>query len=57
MSWLVTRLREPSTYAGLAILLAAFHLPHADAWTTVLTDCGIYVGGLLAIILAERKPK
>ena len=57
MIWLAGRLREPSTYAGLAILLAAFHLPHADAWTTVLTDTGIYIGGLLAIILSERKPK
>lgn len=55
IAYIIGRLREPSTYAGLGILLATFHLPHADAWTTVLTDCGVYIGGLLAIILAERK--
>ena len=55
IAYIAARLREPSTYAGLGLLLAAYHFPHADAWTTVLTDCGVYIGGLLAIILAERK--
>jgi len=55
IEWISARLREPSTYAGIGLLLAAYHFPHADAWTTVLTDCGIWLGALIAIVLSEKK--
>ncbi len=55
INWISARLREPSTYAGLGLLLAAYHFPHADAWTTVLTDTGVWVGAHLAIVLSEKK--
>lgn len=56
ISWVGTRLREPSTYAGLAILLAAvghFTLP-AGAMNDI-TMIGTGIGGLIAILLPEGK--
>lgn len=55
MSWLGARLREPSTYAGLGILLAAFHLAHAGDWLSALTAIGTGIGGIIAIVLPEAK--
>ncbi|HVU42808.1 MAG TPA: hypothetical protein VHD86_17315, partial [Xanthobacteraceae bacterium] len=40
ISWLGARLREPSTYAGLGILLAAFHLADAGDWVSAITAIG-----------------
>jgi hypothetical protein len=55
-SWLGARLREPSTYVGIAALLAGVvHLPAAAQWATVITDGGLALGGLLGIVLPEGK--
>jgi hypothetical protein len=56
VSWLGARLREPSTYAGLAVLLGAFGhftLPHGAMDNIALIGTGI--GGLIAIFLPEGK--
>ena len=55
MSYLVSRMKEPSTYAGLAALLAAFGL-HVDpgivqAVVAVLTG----LAGLASVILGEKS--
>jgi hypothetical protein len=55
ISWLGARLREPSTYAGLGILLAAFHLANAGDWVSALTAIGTGIGGIVAIVLPEGK--
>ena len=55
ISWLGARLREPSTYAGLGILLAAFHLADAGDWVSALTAIGTGIGGVIAIVLPETK--
>ena len=56
ISWLGARLREPSTYAGLAILLGGiFHLSNADGWAAAITSIGLGVGGIIAIVLPEAK--
>lgn len=55
ISWLGTRLREPSTYAGLGVLLAAFHLANADDWVSAITAIGTGIGGIIAILLPEAK--
>lgn len=54
VSWLGARLREPSTYAGLAVLLAAAHLTSdQDSLVHALTLIGTGVGGLIAILLPD----
>jgi hypothetical protein len=53
ISWLGARLREPSTYAGLAVLLAAAHIADASTWTNALTSIGVGIGGVIAIMLPE----
>lgn len=58
MSWIGARLREPSTYAGMAIFLVAiFHLGsgEAKAWASAITYLGMGVGALIAIVLPEGK--
>ena len=55
ISWLGARLREPSTYAGLGILFAAFHLANAGDWVSAITAIGTGVGGIVAIVLPEAK--
>jgi hypothetical protein len=55
MTFIIARLREPSTYAGLAALLAAFGISvPSDLFqsiATVLTG----IAGVAAVVLAERK--
>lgn len=49
-------MREPSSYAGLAVLLGAvLHLANANAWAAALTSIGVGVGGIIAIVLPDRK--
>jgi hypothetical protein len=55
ISWLGARLREPSTYAGLGILLAALHLANAGDWVSAITAIGTGIGGIIAIVLPEAK--
>lgn len=55
MNYIINRLKEPSTYAGLAALLAAFGL-HVDAG---VLQAGIAVAtgiaGLASVLLAEKQ--
>lgn len=54
VSWLGARLREPSTYAGLAVLLTAvFHMKDATAWSSAIESIGVGIGGVIAILLPE----
>jgi hypothetical protein len=54
VSWLGARLREPSTYAGLGILLAALHFGDVSDWVSAISSIGIGIGGIIAIVLPER---
>lgn len=53
VSWLGARLREPSTYAGLGILLAALHFGDVSDWVSAISSIGIGIGGIIAIVLPE----
>ena len=56
VSWIGARMREPSTYAGLsALLLGLFHLQSAEAWSAAIISIGIGIGGIIAILLPERR--
>jgi hypothetical protein len=51
VSWLVSRLKEPSTYAGLAGVALALGLSDAE-WATVSTALA-GLAGLAAMLLSE----
>jgi hypothetical protein len=55
ISWLGKRLREPSTYAGLAVILGALHFGNTQDWIAALSSIGIGIGGIIAILLPEKK--
>lgn len=53
---LLGRLREPSTYAGLAIFVGSLSfLPNAANLSETITVVGTAVASLLAIWLPENK--
>jgi hypothetical protein len=54
MEYIVSRLREPSTYAGLAAIVAAFGLAVPAEWVQALSALGVAVGGVLAVVMRER---
>ena len=53
VSWLLTRLKEPSTYAGFAGLALAFGLSNAE-WATVSTALAS-VAGVAAMFLSDQS--
>lgn len=54
-SWLSDRLKEPSTYAGLAAIAMVFHVGIPTDLMTSITSLGVGVGGVLAFVLGESK--
>ncbi|MBC9177840.1 hypothetical protein [Pseudoroseomonas ludipueritiae] len=49
------RLRERSTWAGIALLLSLFGIKIApDAWSSIV-DVGVAAGGAAAILFPERQ--
>ena len=56
VEWCGDRLREPSTYAGLGVLIGAvFHVANSDGWAAAIMSIGIGIGGVIAILLPEGK--
>jgi hypothetical protein len=55
ISWIGARLREPSTYAGLAAVLAVFHLSTDPGLMHDLTLIGTGIGGLISFVLPETS--
>lgn len=50
MQWIVTRLKEGSTWAGLAgIIAGASFIPHADELSKIVPSLGVVIAGVLAI--------
>lgn len=55
VSFIGARLREPTTYVGLAAVLGSvLHLSNAMAWSSAIASICIGVGGVIAIVLPER---
>lgn len=57
MSWAVKRLREPSTYAGLAALLVGFGVPEADSWAKTIAMTAMGLAGVAAMFMSEKGVK
>ena len=53
VSWLLARLKEPSTYAGFAGLALAFGLSNAE-WATLSTALAS-VAGVVAMFLSDQS--
>lgn len=53
--WLLSRLKEPSTYAGLSALALAFGLSDAQ-WAAISTAVA-GLAGVAAVFLSEHKPE
>ena len=51
VSWLLSRLKEPSTYAGFSGIALAFGLS-GEEWSTVYTAVA-GLAGLVAMLLSE----
>lgn len=50
MQWIVSRLKEGSTWAGLAgIIAGASFIPHADELSKIVPSLGVVIAGVLAI--------
>jgi hypothetical protein len=50
MSWIVGKLKEGSTWAGIAGIVAGMSfIPHAQDVAQILPSLGVVVGGILAI--------
>jgi hypothetical protein len=56
-SWLVHRLREPTTYAGLGVLLAGFGLHDSASWANAITTTAMGLAGIAAMVMAEKGVK
>ena len=57
IAYIVGRLREPSTWAGIAAGIAAigWSLP-ADQWGAIV-QAGMGAAGLAAVLLTDQKPE
>lgn len=50
MKWIVEKLKEGSTWAGIAgIVAGASFIPHADEIAKIVPALGVVVAGVLAI--------
>ncbi len=54
--WFQDRLSEASTYAGIAALLVAFHFSVNNETIQAITNFGVAISGLIAVILKDTKP-
>lgn len=55
--WVIQRGREPSTYAGLGVLLATFGIPDASSWAHNVVLAATGFCGLIAMALKEFGKK
>lgn len=56
LSYILARLREPSTAAGVGAVVSGFAwLPHAADFATLAQGLVMVCAGLLAIFLTEKK--
>ncbi|MBT4769294.1 MAG: hypothetical protein HOO00_02030 [Rhodospirillaceae bacterium] len=54
-NYVIERLREPSTYAGLAGVLAALHVNLDPGLWQMIIDAAIAMAGIAAFFVREHK--
>ena len=55
MDYIISRLKEPSTYAGLAALLAAFGVSIDPGMLQAVVAVATAIAGLASIFVAEKS--
>ncbi len=55
IDYILDRLREPSTYAGLAGVLAALHVNLDPGLWQVMVDAGVALAGIAAFFVQEGE--
>lgn len=51
MNWVIAKLKEGSTWAGLGVLVGGMtFIPHAPELAKLAAPLGVVVGGVLAIV-------
>ncbi len=53
--YVIARLKEASTYAGINGLLVAAHVANPDAMSAKITTAGVAIATFLAVFLPEKK--
>lgn len=57
MNWVIARLKEPSTYAGIAAFVGGLQfIPHATDIAQLILPAGTVIAGILAIVIKEKAP-
>lgn len=54
VNWIIDRLKEKTTYAGLGALAVALGLKFSDADVDGLIQIAVAVGGFVAVIIKEK---
>jgi hypothetical protein len=57
MNWLISRLKEPSTWAAISAMLAGFGLHISDELWQHIAMIGTGVAGVLGVVVAEKLKK
>lgn len=53
--FVIARLKEPSTYAGIAALVTSLtFIPSAEAWGQVIITGGAAIAAALAIVMKDK---
>lgn len=55
ITWALARLKEPSSWAGLAALMGSLGLTLSAAQSQALITLGIAVAGFVAVMMPEKK--
>ena len=56
-AWTVARLKEPSTYAGIAGVIGSMaFVPHATDVASLLPVVGVAISSIVAVVVPQAKP-
>lgn len=56
VAWLSARLKEASTYSGLAALLLSFHVVVPESVLGILPTIGAAIAAVLAVVIPSAPP-
>lgn len=54
-TYLISRLREPSTWRGIIMLLTAAGVQIQPQMIEVIVSCGMALAGLIGVVSADKK--